>query len=410
MRHLVTLVAVLVASPAFASDRGGVKREPARTDAEVATPDPGRAVIRIDGFTVDDKRRRIDRADATIQVRRTEVVVAIALTLRGRDATPRAGELTVAIPPGATATGLELVAGDATGAGQPLAVTDARTIFAHEVQILRDPALLEYVGTAANETRLRLAVAPLTSAPVKVTVILRVPRAAASAVALHVDAPAALELIAEAGAADRLAIGGRARGRLVDGTYRARAGAGTRPIVVEYGASAGALWFTEAVETHQPVDPATSLLALLPAERQRWSGPTCTLSVSTPIYRFSRSTRDVRKVVRAHLPRVAHCYQLAVQRDPTQGGTLQSSWVIHSDGTVDRVTVDGAGDDGLRACVAGVLAGLTYVPDDGGDTLVHYPFVLAAPRTLAAPTEYPDLAADMAEYEAEQAEVAQAPR
>jgi hypothetical protein len=401
MRHLVTLVAVLVAGPASASDRGGVMREPARTRPEPTDPfaEAPPAPIRIGDFTVDGRARSVDRADATIHVRRAEVVVALALTVRGRDASPRIGALSLTLPPGATATGLELVAEGAVVQGEPLAMIDARMAYDQEVARLKDPALLEYAETTTGgHTRLRLGVAPLVADPVRVTVTIRVPRTGAGTVALHVDAPGSIELAAEAGAAERLAIAGRARG-----TTSARARRGTRPILVEFGAAAAAVWLTESVITPRAVDAETSLLALLPGESHatRYSRGT------TVPYPGMRSGKDIRKVVRLHLPRVAHCYQLAIQREPTEGGTAQASWMIYADGSVGAVAVDGTADAALRACIAGVLAGMTFTADGSGDTLVRYPFHLE-PRVLAPPADYADLAADLAAYEAEKA--AQAPR
>jgi hypothetical protein len=404
MRHLVTTVAVLVAGPAFASDRGGDEREPARTQPADADPEPAPpAPIRIGSVTVDDVVRRIDRADATVHVRRGEVVVTLALTVRGRDATARIGTLSVALPPGATATGLELRADGVIGRGEARSVIDARSIFVEEVTTLKDPALLEHVATAADHTRLLLSVGPLTKEPVEVTMTVRVPRTAASAVALHVDAPMTIELAAEAGAADELVIRGRAKG-----TTSARAGRGTKPIVVAFRAPAGAVWSTEPVETHRAVDAETSLLALLPWERR---GPTYARVAGVPWHASTRSGKDIRKVVRLHMPRVAHCYQETIQRDPAEAGTVQMSWVIRADGSVDAVVVSGAGDGALHDCIADVIAGMRFAPDDGVDTLVRYPLVLA-PRWPAPPPAYPDLAADIAEYEAEQAALAaaQAPR
>jgi len=89
--------------------------------------------------------------------------------------------------------------------------------------------------------------------------------------------------------------------------------------------------------------------------------------------------------VRRALPRVRHCYERALTKNPTLAGKLLVSFAITSRGAVEEVAE--ANDEGpafpdaeVTACVVAVVASLRFPAPTGGAVVVRYPFVFTPAR------------------------------
>jgi len=378
MRHLAVLAIVVVAAPAFAGDRAAPAPEPPRAAAG----------IRIGPLapTGPLARRRVDRADARVLVRRDDVVVELDLVLSTPGAVAAAA-LALEVPSGTRAIDLVLGRDGGELRGEAIAADAGRRAFERVVRSMRDPALLEWTHEGAVHDTLTLAVAPLTATPTPVRVTLLVPRTPdAGAIQLATGAPGTVELRAESGSAAALALGAHTRGdgdAALVATTRRR----DRPFEVSYGAA------TPSPATPPPggapaaafepaaggVSPSRSLYASA-REPDRWAERRVERRRS--VVPDHMDARTIRAVVRSRLPAIGHCFQQSVQRDWHREGTVLAEWMIRPDGTVASATTSGEIDDPeLGSCVTDVIAGMRFPPDDY-HVVVHYPFTFA----LAAAT------------------------
>ncbi len=105
-----------------------------------------------------------------------------------------------------------------------------------------------------------------------------------------------------------------------------------------------------------------------------------------PVVRATKSTvrgaldKDiVRRVVRAHINQVRHCYNQGLVRDPRLQGRVSIQFTIGSTGKVPMAVVASStlGDKNVGDCVAKAVRRWTFPkPDGGGAVMVTYPFVL----------------------------------
>jgi len=86
----------------------------------------------------------------------------------------------------------------------------------------------------------------------------------------------------------------------------------------------------------------------------------------------------IRRVVRAHINEVRHCYNQGLARDPNLKGRVVIQFDIGPKGTVLNATVqeDTVTDKAIGACVRTALLRWTFPKPVGGVVTVSYPFVL----------------------------------
>lgn len=102
--------------------------------------------------------------------------------------------------------------------------------------------------------------------------------------------------------------------------------------------------------------------------------PACVASTSS-----GADSAMIRRVVRANIGQVRHCYERALEVNPSAEGTLTVRWVIGGDGRVlaSGVVNDPIGDASLSECVASAVRRWSFtVPADTVVT-VSYPFALS---------------------------------
>jgi outer membrane biosynthesis protein TonB len=89
----------------------------------------------------------------------------------------------------------------------------------------------------------------------------------------------------------------------------------------------------------------------------------------------------IRRIVRAHINEVRHCYNEGLSRDPELSGRLIADFTIGADGRVQAPAKisEGIGDAETETCVANAIQRWLFPkPRGGGEVSVTYPFVLSA--------------------------------
>jgi hypothetical protein len=98
------------------------------------------------------------------------------------------------------------------------------------------------------------------------------------------------------------------------------------------------------------------------------------------------SRAEIQRVVLTTMPRIKHCYDVELARDPTLQGTITMFYVIGADGSVVdvdtlRPTKPGAVEltnANVVACIADIIRRHRYPPPKGGGLVnVTYPFVFS---------------------------------
>jgi len=125
--------------------------------------------------------------------------------------------------------------------------------------------------------------------------------------------------------------------------------------------------------------------------------------------------RDIiRRIVRAHINEVRHCYNVGLNRDPAQRGRLVINFTIDPTGKVPTAEVQETTltDAKIGTCVARALRRWKFPKPPGGGTIrVTYPFSLAAdgpmPPLFEPPPPTPEQVAAMEAERARQAEEAE---
>lgn len=85
----------------------------------------------------------------------------------------------------------------------------------------------------------------------------------------------------------------------------------------------------------------------------------------------------IRRVVRAHIAEIRHCYNQGLELDPTLAGRVEVDFVIDSEGTVTRSTARSEMKGEVPECIANAVAHWSFPkPADGDDVAVTYPFEL----------------------------------
>jgi len=87
----------------------------------------------------------------------------------------------------------------------------------------------------------------------------------------------------------------------------------------------------------------------------------------------------IRRVVRAHIQEVRHCYDQALVRQPDLSGRVEIGFTIAETGNVAASVVESTTvrDPAVGTCIAEAVRRWTFPrPNDGGPVVVRYPFVL----------------------------------
>ncbi len=92
--------------------------------------------------------------------------------------------------------------------------------------------------------------------------------------------------------------------------------------------------------------------------------------------------RDIiRRIVRAHINEVRHCYNQGLATDPELAGRVAIQFKIGSAGKVLEATVASSTlsdhDDAVAACVNGAVKRWKFPKFEGEEVTVTYPFVLS---------------------------------
>ncbi|MEZ4381833.1 MAG: AgmX/PglI C-terminal domain-containing protein [Nannocystaceae bacterium] len=90
--------------------------------------------------------------------------------------------------------------------------------------------------------------------------------------------------------------------------------------------------------------------------------------------------RDIiRRIVRAHINEIRHCYNLGLDRDPELAGRVVAEFTIGADGRVKApaTIAEGIGDAETETCVAEAVQRWIFPKTKDGEVSVTYPFVLS---------------------------------
>lgn len=90
----------------------------------------------------------------------------------------------------------------------------------------------------------------------------------------------------------------------------------------------------------------------------------------------------VRRIVRAHVNEIRHCYNQGLLRDPTLKGTVTLSFEVGAKGKVNRARVDAATlpDAAVGECMTKAVTRWTFPEPTGGKTTkITYPFKFLPP-------------------------------
>ncbi len=87
----------------------------------------------------------------------------------------------------------------------------------------------------------------------------------------------------------------------------------------------------------------------------------------------------IRRYIRRKLPRIRHCYEMALLATPGLSGTVDTTFRINPNGKVLAASASGMEQEELHACVAEALSSIQFPAiASKGYVEVRYPFFLAA--------------------------------
>ena len=98
----------------------------------------------------------------------------------------------------------------------------------------------------------------------------------------------------------------------------------------------------------------------------------------------------IRRIVRAHINEVRHCYNRGLTRDPGLNGTLTVDFTINEAGRVSKAAQDSTtiADRNVNECIVKAVKRWKFPkPRGGGEVEVEYPFVLGDGRGTPVPPE-----------------------
>jgi MYXO-CTERM domain-containing protein len=110
------------------------------------------------------------------------------------------------------------------------------------------------------------------------------------------------------------------------------------------------------------------------------SGGAPSIAMNTPTVGAGLQRDIVRRIVRAHINELRHCYNLGLAKNPTLAGTLDLDFTIDTAGKVSVVSVDAEattlGDPAVGACAAKAVRRWSF-PKSSAPVVVSYPFALS---------------------------------
>ena len=85
----------------------------------------------------------------------------------------------------------------------------------------------------------------------------------------------------------------------------------------------------------------------------------------------------IRRIIRAHITEVRHCYNQGLAKDPNLAGRVSVRFIIGSDGKVSASEVADSTikDESVAKCVAKAVEGWKFPKSPGGNVTITYPFV-----------------------------------
>ena len=120
-----------------------------------------------------------------------------------------------------------------------------------------------------------------------------------------------------------------------------------------------------------------------------------TVSLAMPSVAGFLDKNIIRRYIKRHTAKIGYCYERELLRRPQLQGTLQVRFTIAPAGNVVAVTATGV-DEGVAACVAGVIRDIAFPSVGDSAVIVNYPFTFraaGAPADEATPNLDRDLAA-----------------
>ena len=86
----------------------------------------------------------------------------------------------------------------------------------------------------------------------------------------------------------------------------------------------------------------------------------------------------IRRVVRAHLPEIRHCYNQALALDPEARGSVVIDFTIGVEGKVTHTALAASDmkDAAVPTCMREAIGRWLFPKPEGGAVQVSYPFVL----------------------------------
>lgn len=140
---------------------------------------------------------------------------------------------------------------------------------------------------------------------------------------------------------------------------------------------------SEVAAAAAPVAPAP---AATPAAEVSSSAPEVAEAAAEPpiapeVRASFKGTLDpdlIRRIVRAHIPEVRHCYNEGLGRDPELAGRVAIAFTIAETGNVEasKIQESSLADDEVSACIQAAVTRWIFPRPDGGAVEVVYPFVL----------------------------------
>lgn len=124
-----------------------------------------------------------------------------------------------------------------------------------------------------------------------------------------------------------------------------------------------------------PAGPGVPGPGLDGRRRSSFGGPTVKISAAEVVGGIDGSI--IRRHIQRRRERIRHCYERALLTAPDLEGTVVARFVISPAGAVLDASATGMGHGGLTSCIAGVIQGISFPRNSGGELArVTYPFEL----------------------------------
>ena len=126
--------------------------------------------------------------------------------------------------------------------------------------------------------------------------------------------------------------------------------------------------------------PAPEAPAAAPVVRKRSEAPSDDAKSPPGQVKGSLDKAIIRRIVRAHISEVRHCYNNGLTEDPDLGGRVNVQFTISPTGKVPVAVVASSTLDheATETCISRAVKRWKFPkPEGGGSVVVTYPFVLA---------------------------------